>query len=176
MKERFIKEYTLSAYDASVLTLSRAGAHYFETLVAGKRDAKKCVNWMTVELFGALNKEGLDISDSPISPDHLGELVDLIEDATISGKIAKTVFEEMWSSGKAPKTIVEEKGLVQITDSSLLEGIVDKLIEGNPENSEQFRSGNDRVLGWFVGQVMKETQGKANPQMVNEILRGRLRP
>ncbi|MDE0723893.1 MAG: Asp-tRNA(Asn)/Glu-tRNA(Gln) amidotransferase subunit GatB [Alphaproteobacteria bacterium] len=176
MKERFIKEYTLSAYDASVLTLSRAGAHYFEALVDGKRDAKKCVNWMTVELFGALNKEGLDIHDSPISPDHLGELVDLIEDATISGKIAKTVFEEMWTSGKAPKTIVEEKGLVQITDSSMLEGIVDKLIEGNPENSELFRSGNDRILGWFVGQVMKETQGKANPQMVNEILRGRLRP
>lgn len=174
MKERFMKDYNLSSYDASVLTLSKANAGYFEAVVAGKNDPKICANWVTGELFGALNKQGLDIDSSPISPEQLGELVAMIADSTISGKIAKTVFEEMFETSKNAKDIVEEKGLVQITDRGALEAIVDKIIENNTDNVEKYRSGNDRLFGFFVGQAMKETGGKANPAIVNEILKEKL--
>lgn len=174
MKERFIKDYNLSPYDASVLTLSKANASFYEAVVNDKNDPKLCANWVTGELFGALNKAGLDIDESPISPEQLGELVAMITGDIISGKIAKTVFEEMFETSKNPKEIVEEKGLVQITDKSAIEAIVDKIITNNADNVEKYRSGNDRVFGFFVGQVMKETGGKANPKIVNEILKEKL--
>jgi aspartyl-tRNA(Asn)/glutamyl-tRNA(Gln) amidotransferase subunit B len=177
MKARFIGEYKLTTYDAAVLTLSRASASFYERVVdaEGKNnDPKLCANWLTVELFGALNKISKDITESPVSPENLGELVSLIEDKTISGKIAKTVFEEMLESGSSPKKIVEEKGLVQITDVSALEDIVKGIINNNAETVEQYKSGNQRVIGFFVGQVMKETQGKANPGIVNDLLRANL--
>lgn len=174
MKARFISEYKLTTYDAAVLTLSRASASYYERVVGEKNDPKMCANWVTGELFGALNKIGKDITESTISPENLGELVSLIEDKTISGKIAKQVFEEMLETGSAPKRIVEEKGLVQITDVSALEDVVKTIISNNAETVEQYKSGNERVIGFFVGQVMKETQGKANPGIVNDLLRQNL--
>jgi len=174
LKARFMDEYKLSPYDASVLTLSREFASFYEALVAGKRDPKICANWMTVELFGALNKMGREITESPVSPDQLGELVDMISDDTISGKIAKTVFEEMLETSRNPKEIVEEKGLVQITDVGALEGIVQSVLSSNQDNVEKYKAGNERLFGFFVGQVMKETQGKANPKIVNDLLRSNL--
>jgi aspartyl-tRNA(Asn)/glutamyl-tRNA(Gln) amidotransferase subunit B len=174
MKARFIEDYGLTTYDAAVLTLSRASASYYERVVNGKHDPKLCANWVTVELFGALNKIGKDITESIISPENLGELVGLIEDQTISGKIAKQVFEEMLETGAAPKKIVEEKGLVQITDVSELEDVVKDIISKNEETVQQYKSGNERVIGFFVGQVMKETQGKANPGIVNDLLKQNL--
>ncbi len=178
MKARFITEYELTNYDASVLTLSRASASYYERTIEAeegkKHDPKLCANWVTGELFGALNKMGKDITQSPVSPENLGELVGLIQDKTISGKIAKQVFEEMLETGGAPKKIVEEKGLVQITDVSALDGIVKDIIANNAETVEQYKSGNQRVMGFFVGQVMKQTQGKANPGIVNDLLRQNL--
>lgn len=174
MKHRFMEEYSLNAYDAGVLTLSREYARYYETVVAGKRDPKACANWVTVELFGALNKMGKDISESPVSPEQLGSLIDMIGDDTISGKIAKQVFSEMLESGREPAKIVEEKGLKQITDTSELEGIVKQVIADNVDNVEKYKAGNERVFGFFVGQVMKQTGGKANPQIVNDLLRQHL--
>jgi len=174
LKARFMEEYKLSPYDASVLTLSREFASFYEALVSGKRDPKICANWMTVELFGALNKMGREITESPVSPDQLGELVDMISDDTISGKIAKTVFEEMLETSRNPKEIVEEKGLVQITDVGALEGIVQSVLSSNQDNVEKYKAGNERLFGFFVGQVMKETQGKANPKIVNDLLRSNL--
>ncbi|MFT7144106.1 MAG: aspartyl-tRNA(Asn)/glutamyl-tRNA(Gln) amidotransferase subunit B, partial [bacterium] len=174
MKERLIKEYDLSPYDAAVLTLSKANAKFYEVVVGGKNDAKLCSNWVTGELFGALNKRGLEMNESPVSPEQLGELVAMISDNTISGKIAKTVFEEMLETSRNPKDIVEEKDLVQITDTDAITAIINKVIEANPDNVAKFKGGNDRLFGFFVGQVMKETGGKANPKIVNEILKNEL--
>lgn len=174
VKERFIKDYNLSPYDASVLTLSKDNASFYEAVVADKNDPKLCANWVTGELFGALNKNGLDIHESPISPEQLGDMVHMISNDTISGKIAKTVFEEMFETSKNPEDIVEEKGLVQITDKGAIEAIADKVIANNTDNVEKYRGGNDRLFGFFVGQVMKETGGKANPKIVNEILKEKL--
>lgn len=174
MKARFMANYGLSNYDASVLTLSRENARFYEAVVGEKRDPKICANWLTVELFGALNKMGKELKESPVSPEQLGELVDMITDSTISGKIAKQVFAEMLETSKNPAVIVEEKGLVQITDIDAIKGAVTKIIAANPDNVEKFRGGNERVFGFFVGQVMKETQGKANPQIVNDILKQEL--
>lgn len=174
MKARFMEQYGLGTYDASVLTLSRASAQFYEEVVASKRDAKLCANWMTVELFGALNRASLELHDSPISPAQLGALVDLIAKGTISGKIAKTVFEEMFQTSKEPQQIVEEKGLIQISDAGALKPIVTKIVADNPDTVAQYKEGNERVFGFFVGQVMKETQGKANPALVNELLRSQL--
>jgi aspartyl-tRNA(Asn)/glutamyl-tRNA(Gln) amidotransferase subunit B len=172
-KARFVSELNLSAYDAEILVAERAVAEYFEEAAAG-RDAKTAANWITSELFGALNRHDLDIGDSPISAAQLGGLVDLIADGTISGRIAREVFEEMWVSGRAAADIVEDKGLKQVSDTGELEAIVDQVIASGAGQVEQFRSGNEKILGWFVGQVMKLSQGKANPQMVNEILRKKL--
>ena len=145
----------------------------FESAASG-RDAKQASNWITGDLFGRLNKAGLPITESPVSAAALGGLLDLIADGTISGRIAKDVFEEMFESGKNAATIVEEKGLRQITDTGALEDIVDAVIARGEAQVAQFQSGNEKILGWFVGQVMKESQGKANPQAVNEILRKKL--
>ena len=176
-KLRFINHYGLSPYDAGVLVAERARADFYEAVVTGdgKRDAKIAANWLITELLGALNKGGHDIADSPISADQLGGLLDLIGDDTISGRIAKEVFAEMLDTGEDAAAIVEKKGLKQITDTGAIEGIVDQVIAGAPEQVGQFRGGNEKLLGWFVGQVMKATQGKANPGAVNKILRQKLK-
>ncbi|TGY89874.1 Asp-tRNA(Asn)/Glu-tRNA(Gln) amidotransferase subunit GatB [Marinicauda algicola] len=171
-RKRFIEVLGLSEYDASVLTADKDRADYFEAVIEG-RDAKLAANWVNNELFGRLNKEGLAISESPVSPGQLGKLVKLIETDVISGKIAKEVFEILWDEGGDPEVIVEEKGLKQITDTSAIEQVVDDLIAANPDQAEQVRE-KPKAMGWFVGQVMKATGGKANPQAVNEILRRKL--
>jgi len=180
-KERFISEYGLTAYDAGVLVAEKKTADYFETVMLGgpegkrgQRDAKIAVNWVTSNLFGALNAAGKDIADSPIGADQLGELLDLIADDTISSRIAKEVFDVMFETGRGAGDIVEEKGLKQITDTGAIEAAVDAAIAANPEQAEEVRSGNGKAIGWFVGQVMKATGGKANPQMVNQLLRDKL--
>ena len=172
-KQRFIDDYGLSAYDAGVLVAEQAYADFYERLAKG-RDPKLAANWFTGDFFGALNKAGLDLADSPVDDAKLGELLDLIADETISGRIAKDVFEEMWQTGKPAGQIVEDKGLKQITDTSELDGIVDKIIADNPDQVAQVQEGNQKVKGWFVGQVMKATGGKANPKLVNEILAKKL--
>lgn len=173
-KERFIAEFALTPYDAGVLVASRRTAEFFETVAKG-RDPKLAANWVTQNLFGMLNAKGLEIADSPVSAENLGRLLDLIGDGTISGRIAKDVFEAMAETGKDPEAIVEEKGLKQISDTGAIEGIIDQLIADNAGQAEQFRAGNEKVLGWFVGQVMRATQGKANPGVVNQLLRDKLK-
>lgn len=174
-KTRLINDLGLSAYDAGVIVADRETAAYFEQAADG-HDAKTVTNWLTTNLFGALNKRGLEIADSPISAKHLGELVGLIEDETISTKIAKDVFEDMLETSMSPSHIVEEKGLKQITDTGAIEAIVDQVIADNPGQAADVRSGNDKAIGWFVGQVMKASQGKANPGQVNQLLRSKLLP
>ncbi len=171
-KARFIADYGLSAYDAEVLVAERAAADYFEEAARG-RDPKLVANWVITELFGALNRAGRDIALSPITPARLGRLIDLIQDGTISGRIAKDVFSEMFESGEDPAAIVERKGLRQISDAGALEKIVDELIAANPGQVESYRK-NPKALGWFVGQVMRATQGQANPQLVNQVLKQKL--
>jgi len=174
---RFAGEFGLSAYDAGLLVADRETADFYEQVVdagGAKRDPKIAANWMTGDFFRRLNADDLAIADSPVSADQLGGMLDLIADGTISGKIAKDVFDAMWESGKDAADIVEEKGLKQISDSGEISAIVDQIIADNPEQSEQYRSGNTKVAGWFTGQVMKATQGKANPQMVNQLLQEKL--
>ena len=171
-KARFQGEYGLSAYDADVLVAERASADFFEEVARG-RDAKLAANWVINELFGRLNKEGHSIEDSPMSAAQLGALVDLIKDGTISGKIAKDLFEIVWTEGGDPRTVVEERGLKQVTDTGAIEKAVDEIIAANPDKVEQAKA-KPGMLGWFVGQVMKSTGGKANPQAVNELLKGKL--
>lgn len=168
-KQRFMREYELSAYDAGILVADRETAEFFETAANG-RDAKQVTNWITGDLFGHLNKADLSISKTPVSAKALGGLLDLLADGTISNRIAKDVFEEMFDSGKDAAIIVEEKDLTQITNTGEIEAIVDTIIARGEKQAEQFRSGNEKIIGWFVGQVMKETQGKANPAVVNELL------
>ena len=169
-KQRFIADFGLSPYDAGVLVADRETAAYFEAVAEG-RDAKVAANWVMGELFGALNRNDLELARSPVDAAKLGGLIDLVADGTLSGRLAKEVFEEMWKTGKQAAEIVEEKGLKQISDSGEIEGIVAKIVAENPGQVEQFRSGNEKVIGWFVGQIMKATQGKANPKLVNEVLR-----
>jgi len=171
-RQRFIEQLGLSEYDASVLVADKDRADYFEAVIEG-RDAKLAANWVNNELFGRLNKEGLGIVESPVSPDQLGDLVDLIKDGTISGKIAKDVFEIVWTEGGDPAEIVEARGLKQVTDTGAIEKVVDELIAANPEQAAQVKE-KPKTMGWFVGQVMKAMQGKANPQAVNEILKKKL--
>ena len=173
-KARFMADYGLSAYDAGVLVAERETADYFEAVAKG-RDAKQAANWVVSELFGRLNKGGIELSQSPVSAAALGGLIDLMSDNTISGRIAKDVFDEMFETGKAATEIVEEKGLQQVTDSGAIEGVVDQIIADNAGQVENYRGGNEKVIGWFVGQVMKATEGKANPQMVNQVLREKLK-
>jgi aspartyl-tRNA(Asn)/glutamyl-tRNA(Gln) amidotransferase subunit B len=171
-KARFISEYGLSSYDAAVLVAERASADFFEEAAKG-RDGKAAANWIINELFGRLNKQGLDITASPLSAPQIGGLVDLLSDNTISGKIAKDVFEILWNEGGDAKTIVETKGLKQVTDTGAIESAVDVIIAASPEKVEQAKA-KPALLGWFVGQVMKSTGGKANPQTVNDMLKQKL--
>lgn len=169
-KERYQKEYGLSSYDAEILTSSKEIADYFEEAVQAKADAKLLSNWIITELLGYLNAEGKEITEIPMKPVHLAQMVQLIQDGTISTKIGKKVFKEMLTTGKDPKTIVEEKGLVQISDEGQIREIVMKVIQANPKSIEDYKGGKDRALGFLVGQVMKETRGKANPQLVNKLI------
>jgi aspartyl-tRNA(Asn)/glutamyl-tRNA(Gln) amidotransferase subunit B len=172
-KRRFIADYGLSPYDASVLVAERDTALFFEN-VAENRDPKAAANWVITNLFAVLNRKGLGIKESPISARNLGKLIDLIGDGTISGRLAKDVFEIMADTGGDPADIVNEKGLRQITDEGAIEAAIAKVIAANPEQAAQFKAGQGKVVGWFVGQVMKATQGKANPQQVNDLLRKKL--
>ncbi|MES9835095.1 MAG: Asp-tRNA(Asn)/Glu-tRNA(Gln) amidotransferase subunit GatB [Candidatus Thiodiazotropha sp.] len=174
-RRRFKADYSLSPADALTMTQSRALADYFEQVVASGADAKMTANWVTVELAGALNKAGLDLSQSPVSPEQLGGLLQRIADNTISGKLAKQVFEAIWNGEGDADSVIEAKGLKQITDSGEIEKIIDEVIAANPKQVEQFRAGKDKLLGFFVGQVMKQTQGKANPGQVNKILVAKLK-
>jgi aspartyl-tRNA(Asn)/glutamyl-tRNA(Gln) amidotransferase subunit B len=173
--ERFVKEYKLKPADAEILTLGRALADYFEELVAKTSAAPQiAANWVIGDLSAVLNKESIDISASKIEAAALAGLLNRITDNTISGKIAKEVFDAMWSGEGSADNIIEARGLKQITDSSALESVVDAVIAGNPDQVAEYRGGKDKVLGYFVGQVMKETGGKANPGQVNEILKKKL--
>ncbi|MCF4129069.1 Asp-tRNA(Asn)/Glu-tRNA(Gln) amidotransferase subunit GatB [Methylobacterium sp. SyP6R] len=171
-KARFIEAYGLSPYDATVLVAERASADYFEAVAKG-RDGKIAANWVINELFGRLNKEGKSIEDSPVSAAQLGAIVDLIGDNTISGKIAKDVFEIVWSEGGEPRQIVESRGLRQVTDTGAIEAAIDQIIAANPDKVEQAKA-KPTLLGWFVGQTMKATGGKANPAAVNALLKAKL--
>ncbi len=171
-KARFVAEYGLTPYDADILVGERESAAFFEDVAKG-RDAKLAANWVSNELFGRLNKEGISIGDSPISSAQLGGLVDLIKDGTISGKIAKELFEILWTEGGDPAKIVEERGMKQVTDLGAIEAIVDEIVAANPDKVQQALE-KPGLLGWFVGQVMKASQGKANPQAVNELLRKKI--
>ncbi|MFT5540693.1 MAG: aspartyl-tRNA(Asn)/glutamyl-tRNA(Gln) amidotransferase subunit B [Alphaproteobacteria bacterium] len=168
-RARFVGDYGLSADIAAQLVLESDIAAYFEAAADG-RDAKIVANWVTGELFRFLNDKGLDITESPVSADALGGLVDLIADGTVSNRLAKDVFEEMAATGKDAALVVDEKGLRQISDTGAIEAEVDKVIASAPEQAAQFKAGNEKLMGWFVGQIMKATQGKANPAAVNEIL------
>ncbi|HZA67970.1 MAG TPA: Asp-tRNA(Asn)/Glu-tRNA(Gln) amidotransferase subunit GatB [Geminicoccaceae bacterium] len=194
-KARFMADFGLSAYDAEVLVAEKASAEYFEAALGSgderagpgsqdarqvegakagaARDPKLVANWILTELFGALNRAGRDITLSPITPEKLGQLVDLIQDGTISGRIAKDVFSEMFETGEDPAAIVEQKGLKQISDAGAIEQIAAEIIAANPDQVKKLEN-NPKVLGWFVGQVMKATQGQANPKLVNEVLRKKL--
>ncbi len=172
-KARFVGDLGLSPYDAGVLVFEKEVADFFEETARG-RDAKIAANWIMGDLFGALNKAGLDIAHSPVSAQNLGALVDLIADGTISGRIAKDVFEEMLQTSRPPAEIVDEKGLRQVTDSGAIEAIVDNVLGANPDKVAEFRGGKDKLLGFFVGQVMKLSEGKANPKLVNELLNKKL--
>ncbi len=171
-KARFIATYGLSPYDAGVLVAERSSADFFETVARG-RDGKAAANWVINELFGRLNKQGLGIERSPVSADQLGAIVDLIGDGTISGKIAKDLFEIVWTEGGDPRRLVEERGLKQVTDTGAIEKAVDEIVAANPDKVAQARE-KPTMLGWFVGQVMKSTGGKANPQAVNALLKAKL--
>ncbi|ACL58243.1 Asp-tRNA(Asn)/Glu-tRNA(Gln) amidotransferase subunit GatB [Methylobacterium nodulans] len=171
-KARFVAEYGLSAYDATVLVAERASADYFEAVARG-RDGKAAANWVINELFGRLNKEGHGIEDSPVSAEQLGAIIDLIADGTISGKIAKDLFEIVWSEGGDPRAIVESRGLRQVTDTGAIEAAVDQIIAANPDKVVQAQA-KPTLLGWFVGQTMKATGGKANPAAVNALLKAKL--
>jgi aspartyl-tRNA(Asn)/glutamyl-tRNA(Gln) amidotransferase subunit B len=171
-RARFIKAYGLSPYDADVLIAEKESADYFEAVAKG-RDAKQAANWVINELFGRLNKEGRNIVDSPVNADQLGAVLDLIKSGTISGKIAKDVFDIVWSEGGDPKSIVEQRGLTQVTDLSAIEKAVDDVIAANPDKAEEAKA-KPALAGWFVGQVMKVTAGKASPQAVNELVKKKL--
>ena len=171
-KARFITQYGLSPYDAMVLVLERESADYFEAVARG-RDGKAAANWVINELFGRLNKEGLDVTASPVSADQLGGIVDLIGSGVISGKIAKDLFEIIWSEGGNPAEIVEARGMKQVTDTGAIEKVVDEVIAANPDKVEQAKA-KPTMIGWFVGQVMKASGGKANPEAVNALLKAKL--
>jgi aspartyl-tRNA(Asn)/glutamyl-tRNA(Gln) amidotransferase subunit B len=174
-KDRFIRDFGLSAYDASVLTATRELATYFESAVQHFGGSPKLVaNWVMGDLSAALNKDGKDISTSPVSAAALADLLKRIEDETISGKIAKEVFESMWAGQGSADQIIERKGLKQITDTSEIEAMIDAAITQNPQQLAQYRAGKEKLLGFFVGQVMKASAGKANPAQVNELLKKKL--
>ena len=172
-KERFVSDYGLGTEDAGLLTAERATADFYEKVAKG-RDPKLACNWVTGELFGVLNKSGLGIGDSPVSAAALGGLIDLIADGTLSGRLAKDVFEAMAETGKEASVVVEEKGLKQVSDSGAIEAEVDKVLQAYADKVAEYKGGKDKLFGFFVGQVMKATGGKANPGVVNEVLKKKL--
>jgi len=173
-KARFVSQYKLSPYDASVLVAEQEQADFFETVAKGRKDPKLAANWVIVELFGALNKKGVDVAHSPVSAKNLAGLLDLMENDTISGRIAKDVFQFMVETGQDAASIVKEKGLVQVTDTGAIDAAIAKVMAENEAKVAEYRSGKVTLFGWFVGQVMKGTGGKANPAKVNEILKAKL--
>jgi len=173
-RERFVRDYQIPAYDAGVLTSSRALADYYEEVARLSGKPKIAANWVMGDVLKLLNEEKRDIKMCPILPASLTEMIHLIEAGTISGKMAKEVIEEMYRTGKHPKEIIEEKGMVQITDEGELTEIITRVIEANPIQVAQYRGGKEKVFGFFVGQVMKATQGKANPRLINDLLKRRL--
>ena len=174
-EKRFIREYKLSDYDANVLSVDPNLSNFFEEVVVRSRNPKLSANWIMGELSAFLNKENLSILETKVDSINLGNLLSRIEDSTISGKIAKEVFEEMWNSEKSPDEIIEEKGLKQVTDSSEIEKIINQVLEQNQSQLEQYKSGKEKLFGFFVGQVMKASRGKANPEQVNKLLEERLK-
>ena len=173
-KARFVSDYKLTPYDAGVLVAEKENAEFFEVVAKGRKDPKLAANWVIVELFGALNRLGRDIASSPVSATQLAGLLDLIENDTISGRIAKDVFGFMVETGKDAAAIVEERGLRQVTDTGAIEAAIDKVIADSAAKVAEYRGGKQALFGWFVGQVMKSTGGKANPAAVNELLRKKL--
>ncbi|MGB9328058.1 MAG: Asp-tRNA(Asn)/Glu-tRNA(Gln) amidotransferase subunit GatB, partial [Pseudolabrys sp.] len=171
-KARFMRDFSLSAYDAGVLVAERETADYFETVAKG-RDGKTAANWVINELFGRLNKESIDIVNSPVTANQLASMLDLIKDGTISGKIAKDLFEIVWIEGGDPRAIVEQRGMKQVTDTGAIEKVVDEIIARHPDKVADAKT-NPKAIGWFVGQVMKSSGGKASPQAVNDILKRKL--
>jgi aspartyl-tRNA(Asn)/glutamyl-tRNA(Gln) amidotransferase subunit B len=174
-RNRFVEQYGLPKYDAGVLTEEQAVANYFEAVANLAKDAKQASNWVMGEVLRVLKEKKIDVSEFSIAPPALAELLNLITDGTISVKIAKEVFDEMAATGSSAKTIVEQKGLVQVSDTSTIEKSIDEVLAANPKEVERYRNGEERLFGFLVGQVMKATRGKANPKMVNEVLRERLR-
>jgi aspartyl-tRNA(Asn)/glutamyl-tRNA(Gln) amidotransferase subunit B len=173
LKARLISQYGLTSYDATVISEDRETAAFYEAVAKG-RDPKIAANWMTVELFGALNKMGKSLEESPVTPDQLGALVSLISDGTISGRIAKDVFAEMVESGGDPEKIIEENGLKQVSDTGAIETMIDTVMAENADKVEEYRGGKDKLFGFFVGQVMKASKGQANPGLVNQLLKSKL--
>jgi aspartyl-tRNA(Asn)/glutamyl-tRNA(Gln) amidotransferase subunit B len=171
-KSRFMRDFSLSDYDAGVLVAERETAEFFEVVAKG-RDGKAAANWVINDLFGRLNKEGKTIASSPVSAGQLGAMLDLIQDSTISGKIAKDLFEIVWTEGGDPRAIVEKRGMKQVTDTAAIEKVVDDIVAKNPDKVADAKS-NPKAIGWFVSQVMKSSGGKASPQAVNDILKRKL--
>jgi len=174
-KERFVKQYEIPEYDAEILTSSKSMANYYEEIVKLNPDPKMVSNWIMSELLALMKEDNLEIEVQPISPKNFARMLQLLKEGIISGKIAKTVFAEMFRTGKDPDTIVKKKGLVQITDEETLRQLVEKVLQENPKSVEEYRKGKEKALGHLVGQVMKLTQGKANPHLVNKLLQDKLR-
>lgn len=170
-RQRFMSTYSLSSYDAGVLTQSKELAGYYETVVAVSKNPKASANWVMNDLLGRLNAVGKEIDETPVSAEALAKLIQKIDSAEISGKIAKTVFEEMFETSKTPETIIQEKGFAQISDTGQLEAVIQKIIAANAQNVASYKAGKTALLGFFVGQVMKETKGQANPALVNELVK-----
>jgi aspartyl-tRNA(Asn)/glutamyl-tRNA(Gln) amidotransferase subunit B len=173
-RERFVKDYGIPEYDADMATQSRAMADYFEEAVKRSGQPKVVSNWMMGELMRLLNADAREIEDSPIRPDRLAGMIKMINDGVISTKIAKTVFEEMYKTGKDAGTVVQEQGLVQVSDTGAIEKIIDEVIQANPGQAADYKAGKEKLFGFFVGQVMKASKGKANPDLVNTLLKKKL--
>jgi len=174
-KARFVRDYDLPEYDSGVLTTSKDLGAYFEAAVARYPHPKKVSNWIMAELMRELKQDDREIDQCPVSPAALADLLHLVDQGVISGKIAKSVFEEMYATGKAPGVLVEEKGLKQVSDQGAVARVVDEVLEAHSQEVKEYRAGKEKLFGFFVGQVMKRTQGKANPKLVNDLLRERLR-
>jgi aspartyl-tRNA(Asn)/glutamyl-tRNA(Gln) amidotransferase subunit B len=172
-KARFVRDYGLNAYDAGVLVAEKASADFYEAVARG-RDPKVAANWVTGDFFGYLNKSGLEIATAPVDAAKLGGLIDLIADGTLSGRLAKEVFEHMWATGRPAAAIVAEKGLKQVTDTGAIEQAIDAVLKEQADKVAEYRAGKEKLFGYFVGQVMKRTQGKANPAALNELLKKKL--
>jgi len=173
-KERFIKDYGIPEYDAAVLTSSKSLANYYEVCLQGYKKPKSLSNWIMSELLRELKRDEREIEECPVPAPSLAQLLNLIDGGLISGKIAKSVFEEMYRTGKTADVVVKEKGWVQVTDVSAIEKSVDEILAKNPKEVEEYKKGKEKLLGFFVGQIMKATQGRANPQLVNELLKKKL--